>query len=101
MEVRLGFSVAVHLEPDVLLIDEVLSVGRRGVPAPLPGADGRAPARGQTLVFISHVLADIRRLCPRVIYLNRGMVVMDGGADEVIDRYLADVAEGGRPPERI
>ena len=93
MEVRLGFSVAVHLEPDVLLIDEVLSVGdelfqRRCLQRMKDMRTG-----GQTLVFISHVLSDVKLLCPRVIYLDRACVLADGPADEVIGMYYRDVVE--------
>ena len=102
MEVRLGFSVAVHLEPDVLLIDEVLSVGDESFQRRCLARMDELRARGQTLVFISHVLNDVRHLCPRVVYLERGVVRMDGPADEVIERYVADVnarqtERGGAP----
>jgi ABC-type polysaccharide/polyol phosphate transport system ATPase subunit len=91
MEVRLGFSVAVHLEPDVLLIDEVLAVGDEAFQRRCLARMDELRARGQTIVFVSHILNDLRRLCPRVIYLERGIVRMDGDAGTVIDGYLADV----------
>jgi lipopolysaccharide transport system ATP-binding protein len=91
MEVRLGFSVAVHLEPDVLLIDEVLSVGDEAFQRRCLGRMEELRARGQTIVFVSHVLADVRHLCSRVIYLERGKVRADGPADGIIDLYLQDV----------
>jgi lipopolysaccharide transport system ATP-binding protein len=102
MEVRLGFSVAVHLEPDVLLIDEVLSVGDEAFQRRCLARMDELRARGQTLVFISHILADVQHLCPRVVYLERGVVRMDGPAGQVIEQYVADVnarqAERGGAP---
>jgi lipopolysaccharide transport system ATP-binding protein len=91
MEVRLGFSVAVHLEPDVLLIDEVLSVGDEAFQRRCLGRMDELRARGQTLVFISHILPDVQHLCPRVVYLERGFVRMDGPAEQVIEQYVSDV----------
>jgi lipopolysaccharide transport system ATP-binding protein len=91
MEVRLGFSVAVHLEPDVLLIDEVLSVGDEAFQRKCLERMDMLLAQGQTIVFVSHVLPDVRRLCQRVVYLTRGRIRADGPADEVVDLYLRDV----------
>lgn len=93
MEVRLGFSVAAHLEPDILLIDEVLAVGDERFQRRCLDRIAQLRAKGQTLVFVSHVMNDVRRLCPRVMYLDRAMLRADGPADQVIDQYLADVAE--------
>src|SRR5205823_10943870 len=93
MEVRLGFSVAVHLDPEVLLIDEVLAVGDESFQRRCLQRMDELRAAGQTVVFVSHVLADVRRLCPRVIYLDRGVVRADGPAAEVCELYLRDVAE--------
>lgn len=103
MEVRLGFSVAAHIEPDILLIDEVLSVGDEAFQRRCLERMDQMRARGQTLVFVSHVLADVRRLCSRVVYLDRATVRDDGPAGEVIDSYLADVdrvaaARSAAPP---
>jgi lipopolysaccharide transport system ATP-binding protein len=91
MEIRLGFSVAVHLEPDVLLIDEILSVGDEAFRRRCLQRMDDIRAGGQTLVFVSHVMNDVRRLCPRTIYLDRGMVRADGPTEDVIDRYNEDI----------
>src|SRR5204863_7252085 len=91
--VRLGFSVAVQLEPDVLLVDEVLAVGDESFQRRCLTRMDELRANGQTLLFVSHILADVRRLCPRVIYLDRAMVRADGPVDEVLDLYLRDVNE--------
>lgn len=91
MEVRLGFSVAVHLDPDILLIDEVLSVGDASFQRRCLERLAKMREQGQTLVFVSHVLEDVKNLCSRVIYLDRAVVRAEGPADAVIDLYLEDV----------
>ncbi len=91
MEVRLGFSVAVHLEPDVLLVDEVLAVGDESFQRRCLKRMDELRRNGQTLVFVSHVLNDVKRLCQRVVYLDRAVVRADGPAEEVVDLYLRDV----------
>src|SRR5205085_7403867 len=91
MEVRLGFSVAVHLEPDILLIDEVLSVGDESFQRRCLGRMDQLRRAGQTIVFVSHVLADVQRLCDRVIYLDRATIRADGPPEDVIALYLRDV----------
>jgi ABC-type polysaccharide/polyol phosphate transport system ATPase subunit len=92
----------VHLEPDVLLIDEVLSVGDEAFQRRCLARMDELRARGQTLVFISHILPDVQHLCPRVVYLERGVVRMDGPAEQVIEQYVSDVnarqAERGGAP---
>lgn len=93
MEVRLGFSVAVHLEPDVLLVDEVLSVGDEEFQGRCLRRMDEVRTGGQTLLFVSHVLADVKRLCPRTIYLDRGSVRFDGPSSDAIALYLRDVEE--------
>jgi lipopolysaccharide transport system ATP-binding protein len=93
MEVRLGFSIAVHLDPDILLVDEVLAVGDESFQRRCLQRMDQVRASGQTLIFVSHVLSDVTRLCPRVIYLERGMVRADGPSAEVVELYLRDLAE--------
>ncbi|HJP85483.1 MAG TPA: ABC transporter ATP-binding protein [Gemmatimonadaceae bacterium] len=93
MFARLGFSVAAHLEPDILIIDEVLSVGdfafqRKGL------EKMRAIAKsGATVIFVSHNLQAVAEFCQRGILLERGRVIADGPTDHVIRRYL-DTASG-------
>src|SRR6266542_3620911 len=95
MEVRLGFSVAAHLDPEILLVDEVLAVGDESFQRRCIQRMDQLRANGQTLVFVSHVLSDVKRLCSRIIYMDRGMIRADGPGDEVIKLYLNDVAERG------
>jgi lipopolysaccharide transport system ATP-binding protein len=87
MYVRLGFSIAAHLEPDVLLLDEVLAVGDKSFQDKCKERIGELHANGTTVVFISHDLAAVRTLCPRVLLLERGQIAAEGNADEVIQRY--------------
>jgi len=88
MFARLGFSVAAHLEPDILVIDEVLSVGdfafqRKGI------EKMRAIAKsGATVIFVSHNLHAVADFCERAILLERGRIIQDGPTDQVIRRYL-------------
>jgi len=90
MFVRLGFSVAVSLDPDILLVDEVLAVGDRAFRRKCAGVMENMLADGRTLLLVSHNERDLRRLCTRGIYLQEGAVVMDGPIDDVLKRYEAD-----------
>src|SRR3954466_8402553 len=88
MFARLGFSVAAHLEPDILVIDEVLSVGdfafqRKGL------EKMRAVAQsGATVIFVSHNLQAVAEFCQRALLLERGRMIADGPTDQVVRRYL-------------
>ncbi|OGX39110.1 MAG: hypothetical protein A3C36_04335 [Omnitrophica WOR_2 bacterium RIFCSPHIGHO2_02_FULL_52_10] len=84
---RLGFSVAAHMEPDILLVDEVLSVGDIAFQAKCAQKIRELLHSGATIVLVSHQLDMIQSLCKRVILLRRGEVVMDGDVDEVIPHY--------------
>src|SRR4030081_2388635 len=96
MYVRLGFSIAAHLDPDVLLLDEVLAVGDAAFQAKCLERIAELRKKGRTIVFISHDLAAVYRLCDRAILLNHGQVLMDGPARSVIDHYqqMTFAAEG-------
>ena len=100
MFARLGFSVAAHLEPDILVIDEVLSVGdfafqRKGL------EKMRAIAKsGATVIFVSHNLQAVAEFCHRGILLERGRVVADGPTDQVVRRYLDTAAIHDDRPAR-
>ncbi len=93
MEIRLGFSVAVHVEPDILLIDEVLAVGDESFQQRCMQRMAEVRANGQTLIFVSHVMPDVKRLCSRVVYLDRGMIRAMGSPDAMIDLYHRDLEE--------
>jgi len=87
MYVRLGFSIAAHLDPDILLLDEVLAVGDLVFQAKCLDLISELRATGRTIVLISHDLGAIQRLCDRAILLHQGQIVHIGTPAEVIDRY--------------
>ena len=88
MYLRLAFAVAAHLEADILLVDEVLAVGDADFQKKCLGKMAEIGATGRTVLFVSHSMPSLLRLCPRVILLDRGGVVADGGSAEVIRSYL-------------
>ncbi|MEX0874335.1 MAG: ABC transporter ATP-binding protein [Actinomycetota bacterium] len=88
MQVRLAFAVAAHLESDILLVDEVLAVGDLEFQRKCMGRMEEASSMGRTVLFVSHSVASILRLCPRVILLDRGGIVEDGKAANVVKTYL-------------
>jgi len=90
---RLGFSVAAHMDPDILLVDEVLSVGDIAFQAKCSQKMRELLKSGKTIVLVSHSLALIQGLCKRAILLQRGKVVMDGNVDDVIPHYQNIVME--------
>jgi hypothetical protein len=87
MFVRLGFAIAAQLDPDILLLDEVLAVGDAAFQAKCLERIGELRKIGRTIVFISHDLAAVYRLCDRALLLNRGCIFADGPPRQVIDQY--------------
>lgn len=92
MYVRLGFAVAVHVDPDVLLIDEVLSVGDEEFSAKCIAKIQEMKYRGVTLVFVTHQLEQVRTLCDRAMWLDHGEVEAIGDPVRVVDHYLQEVS---------
>lgn len=93
MYMRLGFSIAINVNPDILLVDEVLAVGDASfVPKCLDRIDDFR-RRQKTILFVSHDLATVERICDRVAWLKNGRVMTIGDPKRVIDAYLQDVAE--------
>jgi lipopolysaccharide transport system ATP-binding protein len=88
MYLRLAFSVAAHLQADVLLVDEVLAVGDAEFQKKCLGRMAEIGATGRTVLFVSHSMPSLLRLCPRIVLLDRGGVVADGEAHEVVRTYL-------------
>ncbi|HXZ12695.1 MAG TPA: polysaccharide ABC transporter ATP-binding protein [Candidatus Sulfotelmatobacter sp.] len=89
MQMRLAFAVAAHLEPEILLVDEVLAVGDINFQKKCLGKMEEVSKSGRTIVFVSHQLNQIRRLCERVYWLDDGRVRMVGGSHEVVSAYEA------------
>jgi lipopolysaccharide transport system ATP-binding protein len=94
MAVRLAFAVAAHLEPDVLIIDEVLSVGDQAFQRKCLGKASQLGEQGRTILIVSHNLAAVANLCRRAVLMERGIMVADGAPEYIIDRYLADASAG-------
>lgn len=90
MYVRLAFAVAAHMDPDILLLDEVLSVGDLPFQRKCMDFAKSLQKRRATILFVSHNMFSIKTMCDRVIYLRRGRVVFDGATEEGIARYEAD-----------
>ncbi len=90
MRVRLGFAVAAHMEPDILLVDEVLSVGDADFRNRCVGKMENVADSGRTVVFVSHNLQAVRNLCRTAIWLKDGRLELQGTSTEVISAYLAD-----------
>jgi lipopolysaccharide transport system ATP-binding protein len=88
MYLRLAFAVAAHLEPEILLVDEVLSVGDAAFQKKCLGKMAEVGESGRTVLFVSHSMPAVLRLCPRVILLDHGRVLTDGPASEVVRVYL-------------
>lgn len=90
MYVRLAFAVAAHLDPDILLLDEVLAVGDLAFQKKCIDFAKSLEHKGSTILFVSHNMFSIKTMCPRVIYLRKGEIVFDGPTDEGLKLYEAD-----------
>jgi lipopolysaccharide transport system ATP-binding protein len=88
MQTRLGFAVAAHLDPEVLLVDEVLAVGDANFQKKCLNKMHDVSREGRTVVFVSHNMVSVSRLCTRTILLDQGRVLLDGPAHEAISAYL-------------
>jgi ABC-type polysaccharide/polyol phosphate transport system ATPase subunit len=91
MELRLGFAIAAHLEPDVLIVDEAIAVGDAAFQYRCVERMSRLVREGRTLLFVTHNLAAVEQLCDRALLLSSGSVVMDGNSRDVIHEYLQRV----------
>jgi len=94
MYVRLAFAVAAHFEPEILMVDEVLAVGDASFQRKCLGKMGEVAGSGRTILFVSHNMAAITRLCTRALWLDEGHMRTDGSAEEVVARYLGAGADG-------
>jgi lipopolysaccharide transport system ATP-binding protein len=95
MYLRLAFSVAAHLEPEILIVDEVLAVGDAAFQQKCLGRMGEVASEGRTVLFVSHNLTAVSRLCPRAMLLSHGRKITEGPTAQVIDRYLSTGGEAG------
>jgi len=88
MSVRLAFAVAAHLEPEVLLVDEVLAVGDAEFQRRCLGRMEDLSSSGRTVIFVSHQMQAVSQLCERALWLEKGEILLDGPSSEVVARYL-------------
>jgi lipopolysaccharide transport system ATP-binding protein len=101
MYVRLAFAVAAHLEPEILLVDEVLAVGDHAFQQKCLGKmQDVARTEGRTVIFVSHNMAAVSRLCTHAVLLESGHVAQQGLAPDVVERYLAQGGTGRHQWER-
>jgi lipopolysaccharide transport system ATP-binding protein len=88
MYVRLAFAVAAHLEPEILLVDEVLAVGDAAFQKKCLGKMGDVAREGRTVLFVSHNMVAVQSLCDRVIWIREGTLAEDGPTNQVVSSYL-------------
>lgn len=93
MYVRLAYAVAAHLEPEILIVDEVLAVGDAAFQRKCLDQMGTLARSGRTVLFVSHNTEAVRGLCRRGVWLKNGQVCYDGPIDETLDAYTADAAQ--------
>ena len=93
MGVRLGFSVAAHLHPEILLVDEVLAVGDAEFQKKCLGKMEDIAGEGRTVIFVSHRMSAIRSLCNRGILLDKGKLIFDGEINETVNQYISKTME--------
>jgi ABC-2 type transport system ATP-binding protein len=99
MYMRLGFSVAIHVEPEIMVVDEILAVGDEAFQLKCYTWLEQFQKQGGTVVLVSHNLGQVRSVCSRVAWIMDGRVAYIGDADDAVDRYLAQVRDGGPMPD--
>lgn len=95
MQMRLAFSVAAHLKPEILFVDEVLAVGDAQFQQRCIGKMGQIVREGRTVLFVSHNMQAVRNICTRAIYLDKGRVCVSASTEEAIEAYLRSVRDAG------
>jgi lipopolysaccharide transport system ATP-binding protein len=93
MYVRLAFAVAAHLEPEILIVDEVLAVGDNAFQKKCLGKMGEVAREGRTVIFVSHSMEAVTTLCDKAVYLARGQVQTVGKSNEVVTTYLTELTD--------
>jgi lipopolysaccharide transport system ATP-binding protein len=104
MYMKLAFAVASHLEPEILLVDEVLAVGDAQFQKKCLGKMNEVSKHGRTVLFVSHNMPAVKGLCSRAILVDGGRIAADGDVDEVVNRYLSagtDMARTGIIPDAV
>ncbi|MEA3400849.1 MAG: ABC transporter ATP-binding protein [Armatimonadota bacterium] len=90
MLMRLGFSVAAHMEPDILIVDEILATGDEAFRAKVRRRLRQEARQGRIVLFVSHYMEEVRMLCDRVLWMAEGRVVREGPAEELVEDYTAE-----------
>ena len=85
---RLAFSVAINVDAEILLIDEILSVGDQHFQEKCYQKMRELKEQGKTMVFVTHSLDVVKKLCSRAVWLYKGEIKMDGNTDQVVDEYI-------------
>jgi lipopolysaccharide transport system ATP-binding protein len=93
MQTRLGFAVAAHLDPEILIVDEVLAVGDAAFQQKCLGKMQDVASGGRTVVFVSHNMGSITQLCKQAMWLDHGTLKLNGNAPEVVSKYLSEGTE--------
>lgn len=89
---RLAFAVAINVDADILLVDEILSVGDQHFQEKCINKMKQLKEEGKTMVFVTHSLDSARELCDRAVWLSNGVLKLDGKTDEVIEKYIKETA---------
>ena len=97
MQLRLAFAVAAHLEPELMLVDEILAVGDVEFQRRCLSRMSRLSEEGRTVLFVSHDLGAVTRLCSRAIWTDHGRIIKDGDPSDIVREYYAKVLGPGRP----
>lgn len=92
MYMRLAFSVAINVDAEILLIDEILSVGDQHFQEKCFKKIEDLKAEGKTIVFVTHGMGSVRRFCTRAVWLHQGKIKLDGDVDTVIEKYIQETA---------
>lgn len=87
---RLGFAINVNIDPDILVVDEALSVGDKKFKQKCKNKINEIIKSGVTVLFVSHSMESVREICPRAIYLKKGEIMYDGKMEEALSRYNSD-----------
>ena len=90
MYMRLAFAVAINVDADILLVDEILSVGDQHFQEKCINKMKSLKKEGKTMVFVTHSLGSARELCDRAVWLNQGVIKMDGDTNTVIEKYIEE-----------
>ena len=99
MYVRMAFSVAAHLEPEILLVDEVLAVGDASFQKKCLGKMGQVSRDGRTILFVSHNMAAVKALCSRAVLMKGGAIAASGAVSDIVDQYLSSAIHEGSTKE--